>query len=396
MAMLRVSSYRRQFENQQWSRNQGSGCGGQCLTSVVKVQARNLAPEKCACELDFVAAKALNKDSLVRFSKDRSIIAALNDRFVALINMARCFEEHNYSLEAQICELEEKLASQQTTSSSSFTVAVSGYSLDAVVERLQKERDQSLCELEELRRELVCLKEQFERTVQQRSNLQLEREDVGLEVDAVTADCLALREQEKIYEQQLAHMEAQHEAVIQSMVAPADSPSSTGREMLKFYSPDIAPLILGIKEHYRHLAELIQCECREAAAVATRAVVAVGTEKEIVVNGAAGVTSVAQIKDVNKLKELIAELEKELVELRRCGEQMEDEIGMKAEAHLEEIAELECSVEELRGQQEDLRLQMGEQCDDYEELLCQKMALDMEIAAYRGLLEEEDERLCYL
>jgi hypothetical protein len=34
-----------------------------------------------------VAAKMLNKESLVRFAKDRSIIAALNDRFVALINM---------------------------------------------------------------------------------------------------------------------------------------------------------------------------------------------------------------------------------------------------------------------------------------------------------------------
>lgn len=32
-------------------------------------------------------------------------------------------------------------------------------------------------------------------------------------MDVVTADCLALREQVKIYEEQLAHMEAQHETV---------------------------------------------------------------------------------------------------------------------------------------------------------------------------------------
>lgn len=52
------------------------------------VSHRGAAAEECTCvQLDFVAAKMLNKESLVRFAKDRSIIAALNDRFVALINM---------------------------------------------------------------------------------------------------------------------------------------------------------------------------------------------------------------------------------------------------------------------------------------------------------------------
>lgn len=32
-------------------------------------------------------------------------------------------------------------------------------------------------------------------------------------MDVETADCLALREQVKIYQEQLAHMEAQHETV---------------------------------------------------------------------------------------------------------------------------------------------------------------------------------------
>ncbi|CDQ70195.1 unnamed protein product [Oncorhynchus mykiss] len=139
-----------------------------------------------------------------------------------------------------------------------------------------------------------------------------------------------------------------------------------------------------------------QCECRETGAVVAGAVVAIGAGKELTVARPAGVTGVGQITDVNELKKLIAELEKELAELEKCGEELEDEIEMKREAYVEEIFQLECRLEEMRRQQHELQVQMREQCDDYEELLGQKMAREIEIAAYRGLVEEEDERLCYL
>lgn len=41
------------------------------------------------------------------------------------------------------------------------------------------------------------------------------------------------------------------------------------------------------------------------------------------------------------------------------------------------------TVDEMRRQEVDLREQMREQCDDYRRLLAEKMARDMEIAAYR-------------
>ncbi|KAJ8015132.1 hypothetical protein DPEC_G00022980 [Dallia pectoralis] len=421
MAMLRVSSYRRQFD--QWSRNQGCSCGGPCC-SEVKVKARDLSAEECACdELDFVTAKALNKEGLVQFAKDRSVIAALNDRFVALINMARCFEEDNYSLEAQICELEERLATRQSTASIS-TAALPEYSLDAVVDRLRKERDQSLFDVEELRKELACLQEKYEETLQRRTLIQLEREDVRLVVDAVTTDCLALREQVKIYEAQLTHNKAQHDTMIQSMLAPADGPAAAGRDVLDFCSPDIVPLIMDVKENYDRLAETIQIRLhrfarsvaprpnrtslskiswrgsagvnlalREVGAGGTWAVVADEAVKD---QDSAGSTSVGKIKDIDELKKLIGELQKELSELEACNELLEEEIEMKREAHLEEIAELECRIEEIQVQQQDLQVQMGEQCDDYQELFSQKMVREVEIAVYRSLVEEEDERLCYL
>uniref|UniRef100_A0A3P8S9V2 Vimentin-related 2 n=1 Tax=Amphiprion percula TaxID=161767 RepID=A0A3P8S9V2_AMPPE len=208
MAVLRVSSYRKLFEENGWSRNGGSSvqCAGQYRASV------GAAADDCDCDkLDFVAAKALNKEGLHQFVQDRTIIAALNDRLVRLIELAHCFEEENESLEYQIVELEEKLKSQQATSNFTSAVALPVYSLDAVVERLRRQRDEILCDTEELQKELECLKEEYAQAAGQRILLQQERQDQ--EVDAVTAECLALREQVAIYEEQLANMEAQHKTI---------------------------------------------------------------------------------------------------------------------------------------------------------------------------------------
>lgn len=51
---------------------------------------RGAAADECDCDkLDFVAARALSKEGLDQFIKDRTSIAALNDRLVRLIKLVR-------------------------------------------------------------------------------------------------------------------------------------------------------------------------------------------------------------------------------------------------------------------------------------------------------------------
>ncbi|TMS17830.1 Vimentin [Larimichthys crocea] len=287
MAMLRVSSYRKLFEDDSWSRNGGLSmqCAGQYRATV-----RSAPVDKCDCDkLDFVAAKAINREGLNQFVKDRTIIAALNDRLVKLIELARCFEEENESLECQIVELEDKLNSRQAFSS--ITSTVPDYSLDEVVERLRRERDEILCDTEELRKELECLMKEYEKAAQQRILFQQERQDVAEEVDAVTAGCLALREQVAIYEEQLANMEAQHETAVEDLLEPADGTTGTVAA-IKFGSPDITPA-LDVKEYYCQLAENLQYECDAPSFAVVRS----SDGKQLEAGGACRVNSESLAKD---------------------------------------------------------------------------------------------------
>ncbi|XP_016413748.1 vimentin-4-like isoform X2 [Sinocyclocheilus rhinocerous] len=357
MALLRVSSYRKLFEEEQWSQAAGR-CGVQArFTARGGVSAR-----ECP-ELDFAAARALNMEGVARFVNERSVIAALNDRLAGLIDVVRCLEEENESLEAEIIELEEMLESEQI---STTTVSISGpvdYSLEAVIERLRKEKEEILCNTEELKGELRRLQMKYDQAVEHKRLIQQEREDVSVRL-------------EKLCE-------------------PRTPDEGSPTVSLQFSSFDITPAIMDIKEYYGTLAESLKFEFRASSAAA---IDAAGKEKEEQLAKLTGgkVKDVSKETDVNVLKNLIAELQKEVAELEKRGDELEAEIEARKAKYLEEIEKLENYICQLEEEEADLQFQMKDQSGDYEELLNQKMNLDIEIAAYRGLVEEEEERLSCL
>ncbi|KAL6117481.1 uncharacterized protein ACO6RY_15259 [Pungitius sinensis] len=383
MAALRVSSYRKLFED---DGGLGTQCAGQYRASV-----RGAAVDECHCvQFDFVAAKALNKEGLQRFVQDRHIVAALNDRLVRLIQLAHCFEEENESLKSQIVDVEKKLNGRQ--GSARVSCAEADRSLDAAVERLHREKEEIQCDTEDLQKELEHLMEEYEKAAQQKILLQQGQQDVAKDVDAVTAECLALREQVAIYEEQLANMEDQHTTAVQRLLGPAEGTTGS-TAALTFCSPDITPA-LDVKEHYCQLAESLQYECGAPSSAVSRR--GDGRQIEEGVAGGSAVKGASKMKDISEIKMLVSELQKALAELEQCNEELEDEVEMKAAAYMDEIAELECTIDEIRRQEADFQVQMKQQCEDYKELFSEKMARDMEITAYRSLLAEEEERLCNL
>ncbi|XP_034759543.2 alpha-internexin-like [Acipenser ruthenus] len=377
MSLLRVSSYRRLFEEEEWGSGPAASlqCGGQYRVAARAGRGVELV------EPDFAAARTLNREGLSSCVRDRGLIAALNNRLVNLIETAHCLEEENQMLEAEILELERRLESRTSPSSTSQRENI--LDLSAVVERLRKEKEEILSDIDARQKQLLILQENLGHTSEQRALLELQREEIAPEVDAVTAECLALQEQVGIYEEQLELMQEEHEQRVETLVAPSDGAPLVS---LAFPTPDVIPTVLDIKEYYRELAENLQFEPAAITWDEETKKPKAGTEF-----GVEG----RSVSDVGELKKRIAELEKELEALRQCGEALEREIEDKEVLHEEEIAHLEDCAAELQESHNVLQQEIKEQADDYEELLSEKMALDIEIAAYRGLVEEEVERLCY-
>nr|XP_005992074.1 PREDICTED: low molecular weight neuronal intermediate filament-like [Latimeria chalumnae] len=325
MCSARVSSYRRIFHEDLGS-----------LHPVVSYDwgGRHRVAARSDCIVDEVEddeisfRTALSRDYLVRCLKNRGLMARLNNRLVNFIENVRCLEEENEVLEAEIELMRESvqrychLSSQQRQDL---------WELSAVVEKLEREK----------------------------------------EIDLLTGECLGLKKEAEILEDQLDHMQQEHEMQVGELLSPEEEESVV--LSLDFTSPDMVPAVLDIQEHYQDLASCLKLSGRVSRAIQ-------------------GGTEDAEDTKEN-LKLMITDLEKELAYLIMRNEQLETEIQENEMANEDEIICLEDELAELKQWISTLKSEMAEKVKDYRQLLSAKMALDLEIAAYRSFIEEEDERL---
>ncbi|PWA18570.1 hypothetical protein CCH79_00005692, partial [Gambusia affinis] len=246
---------------------------------------------------------------------------------------AHCLEEENGSLECQIADLEENLNGQPASTEITSTAAKPKFSLEAVVEKLRRQRDEIICDTEELKEELECLQKEFEKAAHQRIVVQQGQQDAAEAVDAVTAECLALRDQVAVYEEQLANMETQHKMEVESQLQPDER--ALAAAVVRFGSPDITP-VWEVKEYHRQLAESLQLEFGALSSGKSDG-------KKLEARGTSGsmVKDPTEITDVDEMKTLISELQKELDDLEKSNEELLDEVEVKGAAYMDEVEELE-------------------------------------------------------
>ncbi|XP_064422721.1 low molecular weight neuronal intermediate filament [Latimeria chalumnae] len=365
MCSARVSSYRRIFHEDLGS-----------LHPVVSYDwgGRHRVAARSDCIVDEVEddeisfRTALSRDYLVRCLKNRGLMARLNNRLVNFIENVRCLEEENEVLEAEIELMRESvqrychLSSQQRQDL---------WELSAVVEKLEREKEETWAEIGALHQELCARKLKHEQLSELRSLVEEETDKLIPEIDLLTGECLGLKKEAEILEDQLDHMQQEHEMQVGELLSPEEEESVV--LSLDFTSPDMVPAVLDIQEHYQDLASCLKLSGRVSRAIQ-------------------GGTEDAEDTKEN-LKLMITDLEKELAYLIMRNEQLETEIQENEMANEDEIICLEDELAELKQWISTLKSEMAEKVKDYRQLLSAKMALDLEIAAYRSFIEEEDERL---
>ncbi|KAI1887488.1 hypothetical protein AGOR_G00190840 [Albula goreensis] len=332
--------------------------------------------------MDLAQVSTLNTELLGLRAKEKEQLVGLNDRFAIYIEKVHHLEQQNKVLQVELEALRQR---QSDPSRLHLLYEQEARSLRALLDAEANDKMRLEAERDHLRDVHGQLKERYEQEARLRADaedvLQKAREEAAR---ATLANCDAeasvasLAEEiaflKKVFTEEHAELTAQ----IQAASVSVD---------VEVSAPDLSAALREIRSQYEKLAS----KNMQAAEDWYRAKFAGVAEAANKNNEAVR----AIREETSEYRRLLQSRSSEIEALRNVIDSLNKQLEDLEERQGKEVAKYQERINDLEKDISDAKQEMARYLREYQDLLNVKMALDIEIAAYRKLLEGEEIRLSF-
>ncbi|XP_066502526.1 neurofilament light polypeptide [Hoplias malabaricus] len=331
-------------------------------------------------ELDLCQAAQVSSEFRAVRTQEKAQLQELNDRFAGFIERVHELEQQNRALEAELMLLRQRHGEPSRLRA---LYEQEARSLRAAVDEARLEKQAALSQRDHMDETLRALQGHYEKEVLAREDAENKLLEARKEADDGALAQVELEKRVSTLLDELTFLKKVHEGEISELQAQVQYGAQIAVET-ETTKPDLSSALKDIRSQYERLA------ARNMQAAEDWFRGKVGHLTETVAHHTEAVKS-----SKDEAGEYRRQLQACVLEIDACkslNDSLEKQLRDMEDKQSAEIAAMQDTISELENELRATKGEMARYLKEYQDLLNVKMALDIEIAAYRKLLEGEESR----